>query len=539
MKSLIQCLLIITLSILLYSCHDDLQPPKLTLDEQLTQEGLTRTKLGKKLMNPYSLENMQLAMDTLERLLEKTKVQGRNLVKSIDLETTDLYVRFLPKDTTQYNQMLKDSTMIYYDHPLDYEIAQQGDVYIDTTMVGQIGWQYTVVKPDYVFPDTIKYEILERLFIPENHPDYMDKEDGDTTKGRVANRSQLLSQLETLSLYLSDNLPEEEGDLLRKEIYAGNSTRWFWNRPSKWTPKGYINIEDTEWGRIPIRGVKVVARRWFTSKVGYTNNIGFFQTGRFRRPANYKILWERYHFSIREEGFSFFTRQAWVDGPKRKGDWNLYIPKYTRRWFHATVFRAAYHYYYRNIKGLRRPPLNSFWKPQMKISAKNSNGPKNGNYNSNRRILGAFSTIKVWRNDRDSDEIYATTIHELAHAAHWNMGGFDYAFTSDKVKESWARGVEWELTRMRYPQHLGRERRTNDYTLVVADMIDGPATDKNNFGYGRFDHETQDKVTGYSIKQLEDALKGQRTWNTWRDNIKNRYNNPTERFLDELFKAYE
>ena len=47
------------------------------------------------------------------------------------------------------------------------------------------------------------------------------------------------------------------------------------------------------------------------------------------------------------------------------------------------------------------------------------------------------------------------------------------------LAESWARGVEWELTRMIYPDYLGRERRTNDYTLVVADLIDNSYTEKN------------------------------------------------------------
>ena len=520
-------------------------PTALSIDEQLAEQGLTRTKLGEQLENPYSIENMTLALDSLRKVLNGINPNGRSLslAEQIELEPTDLYIRFLPKDTTQYDGMLKDTTMIYYDHPLDYEIEQQGDVYIDTTAIdGQIGWQYTVVKPDFIFSDTIEYEILSELFIPENHPDYVE-EDGDEeiTNGRVSNMSQLLSQLETTSLYLSDNLSEEEKQQI-EERQSNGRTNWFWNRwfPPKWTPKGYIHIQDTELGRTPMKGVKVVARRWFTSRTGYTNSRGYFQTGRFRRPVNYKILWERYQFSIREEGWWFFTRQAWVNGPKRKGDWNLYIPKNTQRWFHATIFQAAYHYYYGYIKGLRRPPKNSWWKPQMKISARNkSNGSKHGNHAAIRRVFGIFSRIKIWNNQSSSDDLYATTIHELAHASHWGMGAHDFNAADTKVKESWARGVQWELTRMRYRNYLGRERSTSNYTLVVADMIDNTLSDNTNFGYGRFANETQDKVSGYSIRQLEDALRGKHKWNTWRDNIKNRYNNGTEHHLNELFAAYE
>ena len=44
-----------------------------------------------------------------------------------------------------------------------------------------------------------------------------------------------------------------------------------------------------------------------------------------------------------------------------------------------------------------------------------------------------------------------------------------------------------------------------------------------------------DQVNGYTIRQIEDALQGKRTWNIWRDNIKNLHNNATENNLDTLF----
>jgi hypothetical protein len=44
-----------------------------------------------------------------------------------------------------------------------------------------------------------------------------------------------------------------------------------------------------------------------------------------------------------------------------------------------------------------------------------------------------------------------------------------------------------------------------------------------------------DQVSGYSIRQIEDALQSKKTWNEWRDNIKNSYNNATEKNLYALF----
>ncbi|OUD36948.1 hypothetical protein [Flavobacterium sp. FPG59] len=47
-----------------------------------------------------------------------------------------------------------------------------------------------------------------------------------------------------------------------------------------------------------------------------------------------------------------------------------------------------------------------------------------------------------------------------------------------------------------------------------------------------------DRVNGYTIMQLQNSLVGASSWNEWRDNIKNRYNNPSEIYLDELFNNW-
>jgi hypothetical protein len=39
--------------------------------------------------------------------------------------------------------------------------------------------------------------------------------------------------------------------------------------------------------------------------------------------------------------------------------------------------------------------------------------------------------------------------------------------------------------------------------------------------------------------QLQNSLVGASSWNEWRDNIKNRYDNPTEIYLDELFNNWQ
>lgn len=228
-------------------------------------------------------------------------------------------------------------------------------------------------------------------------------------------------------------------------------------------------------------------------------------------------------------------------GPRSNSDWNLNIRGGTQEYY-ATIFRAAHHYYYENIKGLRRPPQNYSWHIQMKINAKyETNNDINGSHCKDCRWFGIFSRIKIYNPENSSSSIYATTIHELAHASHWELRRGRWSDTPDKVKESWARGVEWELTRMKYPssKYKGQTWDTNlkDYTLVVVDMIDGASTYSTRINEGFRD--TRDQVLGYTIKQIEDVLGKTSSWSGWKENIKNRYNNATEENLDLLFKAYE
>ena len=48
-----------------------------------------------------------------------------------------------------------------------------------------------------------------------------------------------------------------------------------------------------------------------------------------------------------------------------------------------------------------------------------------------------------------------------------------------------------------------------------------------------------DRVNSYTLKQLEQSLIGERSWWQWRDNLKSRFDNPAEQFVDELFNNWQ
>lgn len=159
----------------------------------------------------------------------------------------------------------------------------------------------------------------------------------------------------------------------------------------------------------------------------------------------------------------------------------------------------------------------------MKIRAYyEENNEINGSHKEERRFLGA--QLKIYNPQRQTDELYGTVIHELAHASHWDMSRSDFDNSESIVKESWARGVQWELTRMVYP--IYRNSYFDNYTGIVEDMIDS-------------DNSSGDNVSGYTIRQIENSLMYQKNWDDWRNKIISDYDNPTENNLPALFTRWK
>jgi len=115
------------------------------------------------------------------------------------------------------------------------------------------------------------------------------------------------------------------------------------------------------------------------------------------------------------------------------------------------------------------------------------------------------------------------------------------------VVESWAVGVAYEISRATYPintlkngnwQYITKTDIAGPlekkYTPIVIDLMDT----YNQYKSYDPDEYANDNVSSYSLAQIEEALKGAKTLEQWRDNLKNLYDNPTESNLDELFNFY-
>lgn len=228
------------------------------------------------------------------------------------------------------------------------------------------------------------------------------------------------------------------------------------------------------------------------------------------------------------------------------------------------------YFYNHNAYGIRKPYNKSwFLKRRLHIGAK---WKPNGHWFSDHyftfnRIWWAAPVVVYshWKSgaSRDSRDIFAITVHELAHVSHWEIGYSTGQYVIDALAddpflpESWAVGVEHTIINRVYPNggslyqfpyDLDRQNWTlrriqtdsDGYTPIVIDMIDdvNQSTARIN---GRIDpNRPNDRVSGYTLGQLEDALPGSfGSWWTWRNRIRKMYNNPTEgEELDYLFREY-
>ncbi|WGH74544.1 hypothetical protein P8625_10615 [Tenacibaculum tangerinum] len=581
------------------------------------------SKGAKKLKNPYALKNMKKSWENIKKKLydKQIKVKGDNAqrleegVINYELSTTHYYVLLRPENAEQEALIKEDPNIHAFDYPLDYEFT---DEYLDsrTPDNDSIPDYYTSIVLGQTLPDGVPSEILEELYIPEEDPFFDNLSyarttgDENTKQGEIANGEDLLRHLLMEAYTLTDNEEElmPEGDL----------TNTWWIFGSKWYPSGNLKIWDDNAGSsttttktfshyeyyycdtgdpapapdpdpldpyvriapiddnickravytyntntvqgkyIPLEGAQVLMRQWFTIRQGITDANGNFRTGSVRGKARYVIQWERYHYSIRNG--SLF--QAETRGPKTDNSWNHSI-KGGDDEYHGIIHTAAHTYYYGNRFGLTSPPTNGSWRKQMKIAAREQNGTSS-HVHQRRWIQLAQIHIKKW--GEESQQVFGTTIHELAHAAHWAVDRSSYnnlvwdGYISDEVfnnahpgdvrtLETWATTVEILFANSRYKDKFGQanykyyfENRQNletyrqpFYTSLGYDMIDN--INQRSVHGSLF---PLDRVSGYTINQLENALRGATSWHGWRDNIKAQTsNNPTENYVDELFNNWE
>ena len=304
-------------------------------------------------------------------------------------------------------------------------------------------------------PEGIAHTILEYLFIPDDMDEDIAEEIG------IAPLSPDFSELLIdQSMYLTKNISLED---LQLETRGS----------SGWNPQGVIRAYDDHVGDyVAVPHAKVRTRRWFTTKYTYTDKNGYFRIGKtYKRPANYSIAWESNDWDVRDG--SFF--QAYYNGPKRKGEWNLDINN-GKSLRYATITRALYHHFYGPNNPFER--VNS--RHKTKVAYKDHSGDVYARFYY-RNIKTVSPDIVVYRTKKGesaqpTEGILRSTYHELGHCAMYQkcVNAYNYLRYNSTIRESWARLIEWYMTTAEY-EYLKHPRFEKvgwdyDYNRPVAGL---------------------------------------------------------------------
>jgi hypothetical protein len=195
-KHSLRFLTLTLIGILIYSCQNDDFLTTENPDSNLVERSGDKIVLGKQLGNPYDISNMKQAFKNIT----KKKVSGRfAMPKTVDQEgdtleyieipeelirITHKYIKFIPKNERELDALKKDTTLVLFDFPLDYEIDEEGDYYHDPTVADSIPTpQYATIKLSQKITDNIQYELLSELYLPEEDavldPEILDDPNND------------------------------------------------------------------------------------------------------------------------------------------------------------------------------------------------------------------------------------------------------------------------------------------------------------------------------------------------------------------------
>jgi hypothetical protein len=487
--------------------------------------------LGNRINDPYEITNIRQAYSNLKA--------ADSDVLDENIEPNKLYLRFLPKNEEEWQVLKKDSNLVLFDFPLDYEIEIYGTYYHDPNLPdSSITWQYCVVPKEYKIPD-IQHEIIYEVFIPS-----LDSVNIDTSFKNATDINDLYEQIVCESFKLTGNIKESESNL--------KSAQGLFS-PKRWNPSGNITVYDNVLNRpIPLEGAEVHAR-WSTHiETDITDSMGNFSMGGFIYDVNYAIKWERGYYDIRNGGLL----QAWYNGPKQDNEWNLYITG-GESIMYATIHRAAFNHFYGDNLGIRRPILSDGDKTKIIYKDGEGTGVFWGDWSS----TGILPDIKIWGknsggNYKPTNQIFGTTAHELGHQAHSQyMGNVQYWQVSKTVYESWADAVEWALSNDEYHK-LGNEYGIRAgiiynhiynnhsswpfvddkaYSPIFIDLMDN-INQRTAFGTGF----PNDLISGYTLSYINfNILKNSYGLSSLRDEVKkHKITGVTDAQVDQLFALY-
>jgi len=430
---------------------------------------------------------------------------------------------------------------------------------------------YAIAEKEYNIPN-VPYEIIAELHFTDE-----DKlEDDPSNHDEIEFKQNLMYEARKLAGHL-DEEEVQDGYINYEEGFEeyGTNSEGGDITPmglfgKKWRPSGTIYVEEdivratkNKNHYQPVRRVRVNVLKWGWLQVehGSTDWNGYFSTGKiYTKNVHYKVRFKNIHVTIKDN--NFYDTANYFSGSHKRQPLNVTFKEngsLTRYHFFALIHNATHHYYESCLGtyGLKNPG-------NLNITARYNGSGSDATaqwypFNSAIRI----GRLKSDGNYLKSDGVFATTVHELTHCGHRKLDPemFSIFQNTNKVRklmtESWAEGVETILTNNRYwgmyaangygiyeATTKGSHNSTrgwngnrqhdsavnmNAYTPLVIDLVDGLNQNTLN------SYLPVDRVSGYTLNQIQSALNNSRNLTQWKNKLVNNYNNPTDQFIDDVF----
>lgn len=372
-------------------------------------------------VNPYSLEVMRRAVAEVAGETSVWRARGQVTepgAADAPPEATHRYVHFKPANRWQLDALLDRRDFQCFNFRLDQPgELPEGETFVSSTRSGSPDELYAVLSTEIALPDTIVWEVLEEYYDPRA-----------TAEGTAD--EEWAEAVESRARTLSNNSLIDPGD---------------WGAGLPWTPSGTIFARDNVSGYfLPIEGAKVTIipplsaggnlRMWTV----YTNRNGEFrapQQVEYGGRVTYSLSWDSDDWTMKNDAESYVTLRSGA----MNGAWDVKIDYGDVSLYNATVFRAAYFYWYESKYHKLTPP--NFGRPARLVchDARTSPDGKAGGYFHS--SPGNGPDIDVWcGGGLLPSQYFSTAAHEIGHAAHYthNRSWFN-THCDDEIIESWAK----------------------------------------------------------------------------------------------------
>lgn len=489
--------------LLLSSCRKDEVLFSNNVNRTNSEILLQHSVIGEKQPNPLEMAN---AIAAFNKLSPETK----NGYTVDDIKATHKYIAFTPTNEDEYYALneIDETKVVLSSYPLDYEVSDGLIVPDNRFVINGFSYKWAYVPIDFDLTGIeCPYIYYYDIFSP--YEDIAAKSD---------NR---------LPMSLIEAIEKKSYEICGIELQSIVETK-----ASKFIPCGRIRFYDKDCSQYRgVEGLSIRTVRGTHSSYTHCDAGGSFTSSdSFKHAFRYEIHFSRTDFVIRKNDTTdeIIIKYSNYKGPIFK---DLNDNEST---FYAVLSRAAIVYYYGDNSGLRRPPMRNDKTARLAIQARLGDDPNAfGLFSVNNRwILSNRPKIQIYRDSdskrRDNMDIYATTIHELAHSSHWRDNQKRFNETDNSVIESFARGVQWILTSKVYPGYNVPFYYRQSYSGIVQDLIDGYGIKSSYYFATWVDNKLtrtdayksyNDQVEGFTPSQIEEAVRKSRTWNEWAYNI--------------------